>query len=247
MILTIAALFMLVFGIAAYQENNGNFTINLGINDRRRGMALGADRSFSYPTSKLYADRIEFADNISYNSIPWETDPEAGVIGVDEIDGSHNGQSYVAYTFYLKNEGLQTINYRVSLSIEARAKGAERATWIMVIEDSTHVEAGNNERISTLYALGQTNSRGEYVDENGNILPQGEKPLLEVSEDPYGVQPQETFASKDLVFSKVRNLFAHKQVHKYTVVIWIEGSDPQSRIDITGGMIRLKMNFAVLG
>ena len=219
MVLTIASLFMLIFGIAAYQENNGNFTINLNLYDRRKGLALSADAAFSYPTSKLYADRIELADNISGSVIPQN---------VDETDGSHNGQNYVAYTFYLKNAGQQAFNYQVNLNIVARAKGMEKATWVMLYEDSITNGYIGNQRVRTVYAL----SREDGTMETGE-------------NDPL-IKPTASFLNNDIVFSKVRNIFSPGEVHKYTVVVWLEGDDPDCRLEISGGMIRLEMNFAVL-
>lgn len=53
------------------------------------------------------------------------------------------------------------------------------------------------------------------------------------------------FVSSDLVMEHYVQNFEVNDVDKYTVVVWLEGDDPQCIDDIIGGMIRMSMNIDV--
>ena len=119
-LLIVAFLFILSF----MQEKMGNFTINL---DRlelfRRGVAIDYDPNFSSPTARLVASPVEDATNISINDIPDD---------VADIDGDHNGQNYMAYTYYLRNAGKEDVAYVASINVESASKGADDAVRVAV-------------------------------------------------------------------------------------------------------------------
>lgn len=58
----------------------------------------------------LKVDQLEFVDNISINWIP---------SNIDEMgEGTHNGDNYIAYTFYIENKGADTINYWYTIQVD---------------------------------------------------------------------------------------------------------------------------------
>ncbi len=231
MILTIAAVFLLIFGIAAYQENNGNFTINLNLYDRRRGLTLSEDAGMTRLSSKLYATPLQQAEPITMDTDQGAQSIDWSIIDAEGSRGANNGEHHIVYTFYLKNVGEQTFNYAVSLDILSKARGVEKATWVAVYRDSIYYGHPSNIRLRTIYALeSQTQEdgieRGEY--------------------NPDSVYADAKFESERLVFSDRRNAFSPGETHKYTVVIWLEGEDPECKLERSGGMIKLEMNFAVI-
>ncbi len=119
-LLIVAFLFILSF----MQEKMGNFTINL---DRlelfRKGIAIDYDPNFSAPTARLVASPVEDATNISINDIP---------DNVADVDGDHNGQNYMAYTYYLRNAGKEDVAYVASINVESASKGADDAVRVAV-------------------------------------------------------------------------------------------------------------------
>ena len=72
----------------------------------------------------LEATKLEFMDNISVKWLPENIDNEA--------EGSHNGQNYLAYTFYLENKGSETINYWYEIPIDDVIKNVDEAIRVMV-------------------------------------------------------------------------------------------------------------------
>ena len=83
---------------------------------------------------KLYVESEGFMDNISIDWLPEDLGDNAG--------GSHNGDNYIAYTFYIENQGEETLNYWYEISIVDVIKNVDEAIRIIVYH--------NNER--TVYA-----------------------------------------------------------------------------------------------
>ena len=54
------------------------------------------------------------------------------------------------------------------------------------------------------------------------------------------------FLSNTKVLENTTEDFAPGAVDKYTVVIWLEGNDPECIDDIRGGVVKMSMNFNVL-
>ena len=80
-------------------------------------------------------------DNISIRWIPENIDTEA--------DGAHNGNNYIAYTFYVENNGNENLTYWSELVIDDVIRNADEAIRVMVFR--------NGEK--TVYA--KLNSNGE--------------------------------------------------------------------------------------
>ena len=139
-------------------------------------------------------------DNISIDWIPHNIDTEA--------NGSHNGENYIAYTFYIENEGEETINYWYMVLIDDVIKNVDEAARVMIYK--------NGEK--TVYA--KTNSLTKEAEKDT-------KP----------------FFSKDKAVVEQRNRFAPGDVDKYTIVIWLEGDDPDCTDNILGGEIKMHMEI----
>jgi hypothetical protein len=57
----------------------------------------------------------------------------------------------------------------------------------------------------------------------------------------------EKFLSDTIIMRKRIMNFQPQTVIKFSVVVWIEGLDPDTTDDIIGGMIKLQMNFSIEG
>lgn len=178
----------------------GSFVVNL---DREfssnKGIVLYESIEDKDYRQNLYAQSLERMTNISINWLPQGLN--------DEKDGAHNGENYIAYTFYLENQGKDTVNYWYSISIDDVLRGVDDAVRVMVYQ--------NGEPI--VYAK-QTAS--------GNAEPGTEK-----------------FYSDKYVVMKHKTNFTSGAIDKYTVVIWLEGDDPQCVDAIIGGKMNMTMKF----
>lgn len=196
-------LLILIFSfiILSIIYKGGRFTITLDPRlsaDNR--IVIYEDNEIKESKRKLVARDLDFMDNISINWIPQNIDTEA--------NGSHNGENYIAYTFYIENEGEETINYWYMVLIDDVIKNVDEAARVMIYK--------NGEK--TVYA--KTNSLTKEAEKDT-------KP----------------FFSKDKAVVEQRKRFAPGDVDKYTIVIWLEGDDPDCTDNILGGEIKMHMEI----
>ena len=195
LMLAVAVLFIAAF----MQEKMGNFTINLNrLELFRKGIAIDDDPYFSKPTARLTATTVIDATNISIDDIPAD---------VDEIDGGHNGENYMAYTYYVRNAGKEDVYYTANITLDACSKGAEEAVRVAVWRNGK----------CTVYAM--PSATGEPEEDCVN------------------------FESATTVCSFTEEEFLVGNVDKYTIVIWMEGDDPECVDRIVGGSVEFSMNI----
>lgn len=123
-LVVLALAFGVLFALSFMQENMGNFTINLNrLELFRRGVAIADNGDFNNATARLAADALDNGTNIAAEDLP---------NNLDDIDGSHNGKNYVAYTFYIRNAGKTDLGYSAKLKVVSASKGVEKAARVRV-------------------------------------------------------------------------------------------------------------------
>ncbi|MBQ2446440.1 MAG: hypothetical protein II272_08345 [Oscillospiraceae bacterium] len=189
------------YALSVFVNKAGNFTVWIQDGDMNL-ITLSDTPDFEKCSTMLEADIIPQMDNITKS---WMPD------NLTEIDGCHNGENYIAYTFYLKNAGINEIDYSSQIDIQAVTLGADHAVRVMVIKNG-------EERV---YAKAQKDSTEPEPD-------------------------TEPFLSNTVVMSDVTESFEPGEFDKYTVVIWLEGEDPECIDNIRGGVVKMSMHFKVL-
>lgn len=198
-LVVLALAFGVLFALSFMQENMGNFTINLNrLELFRRGVAIADNGDFKNATARLAADAVDNGTNIAADDLPAD---------LDDIDGSHNGKNYVAYTFYIRNAGKTDLGYSAKLKVVSASKGVEKAARVRIYRNGE----------PTTYAAAAA---------DGNPEPN-----------------TEPFASKDVVTTISHNNFRVGDVDKYTVVIWLDGDDPECVDKIIGGAVEFGFDF----
>lgn len=198
-LLILAFVLLLLYVVMGIIYNNGNFSITLDKNLYfERGIIIYDDPTYKVYREELYGKAVDFFDNISYKWLPDD---------INDIDGSHNGKNYIAYTFYIENTGEDTSDYWSEIIIDDVIKGVDEAVRIRIYKNG----------IPTTYAK---------IGANGN--PEKETTPFE----------SDTLVSLDHVLD-----FKPGDIDKYTIVVWIEGSDPECTDNILGGEIKLHMEF----
>ena len=200
-LLIIILLLSVGYALSAFVNKAGNFTVWIS-EDNTNQITLSNTADFEECATMLEADVIEQMDNITKAWMPED---------LDEIDGCHNGENYIAYTFYLKNAGENEIDYVAQIDIHAVTKAADHAVRVMVIKNGEE----------TVYAKPQ---KGSSEPEPDTVA----------------------FLSDTKVLENVTESFEPGEIDKYTVVIWLEGNDPECIDNIKGGVVKMSMNFTVL-
>jgi len=132
-ILLILFLFlMLTFVVLSLAYNGGVFTVTLDPNfHSKTGISIYTDEVKREHVRRLYANELEFMDNISIEWLPKNYKDFEG--------GDHNGDNYIGYTFYIENQGEETQRYWYAVYIDDVIKNVDEAIRIMIIRNDTEV------------------------------------------------------------------------------------------------------------
>lgn len=229
-----------LFALSTISQIRGHFTINMSDDLFEEGFILSETVDFANATTHLFCTPAESVPCISIRHIPMD---------VDQIDGQHN-DSYFAYTFYIRNEGKSIVDYAWSMQLNSESRNLASALWVMVFEDGQMLIYARPDADGVAEALParDDNSRG-YLDLD----------IMQFAKDPgqfevitekegfayYRVIPI-SFETEDIVAQGQQTAVAPGDVHKYTVVIWIEGDDPDCTDDLIGGHSGMDFNFRLL-
>jgi hypothetical protein len=207
-VVRISLLILLVFLILLYIVleiiyNEGRFTVILDSNRTlESGLAVFDSLNNGHGKRKLEATPIRFMDNISYKWIPENVDTEA--------DGSHNGQNYIAYSFYVENQGNEVLNYHYEVIVDDVIKNVDNAIRIRIYRNGE----------DTTYA------KRSFL---GNEPEKDTVPFKDIKN-----------AEGTIILEKVTD-FKPDDLDRYTVLIWLEGDDPDCTDALIGGEIKMHM------
>ena len=111
--------------------DDGSFVVALEDNEMlNSGMVIFESLNDPTPKRRLKAENLQFMDNIS---IKWLPDD------ITKYEGSHNGKNYIAYSFYVENQGKVVINYWYSIVMDDVVKNADEALRIMIYRNDEKV------------------------------------------------------------------------------------------------------------
>lgn len=200
-ILIMALFLIIIYFILRVFLETGDFTISLDQEfAKSEGIIMYENSSNKVDRRILKAQKVEFMDNISVKWLPQDIDKTG--------EGAHNGDNYLAYTFYLENKGAETVNYWYEVKIDEVIKNIDEAVRIAIYR--------NGER--TIYA--KPNSRtGEAEDGTTKFY----------SASSVCVEPRRDFKSGD--------------IDRFTIVIFIEGDDPECQDNLIGGEMKMHMDI----
>ena len=214
----------------------GTFTVSLTNSSVR--LSLSEKQSFKESTSYLLIDKLNPFEETSFVNLPAadildneETPYDYGK-GTSTLTGEDT-LSFFKYTFYVKNVGSTVAQYHMNIKIDEKSKsndGTERTLddtlRVMVFENDPNIEEQKHD-----YKIYAKPSYEVNYDSNG------EKTYRElVYTDKYKKNPDkededyplaESFDGKMVAQYSVDN-FGKSDIKRYTLVIWLEGSDPDS-------------------
>ena len=197
-LLILLILLLYIFTVIVY--NRGNFSITLDKNlYYTKGLIIYDNPNNKSYKPELIAPEPDNFTNISYRWLPLDLD--------SATSGSHNGDDYLAYTFYVENVGKEIADYWSETVIYDVVKDVDKAVRVRIYRNGDYVT----------YAKLSSSGNAEP-----NTVPFEEENLI--------------------VRNHVKN-FKPGSLDKYTIVIWIEGSDPDCTDELVGGEFKFYMNF----
>ena len=198
LLLIIISIIYLVLYVV-YQS--GRFTVTLDKNlSNRKNVFLSESGNIKERTRHLSAGTIYYMDNISIKWLPDTLDTEA--------TGAHNGDNYIAYTFYVVNGGKESVHYWFEIDVDDTIRRVDEAIRIMIYRNGE----------SVVYA--------KKSEATGDAEPDTKK-----------------FVSESIAVLEQRKNFKPKEKDRYTVVVWIEGDDPECKNDLLGGEIKMHIDI----
>lgn len=201
---TCLSLVVAITYIAAILYNRfGSFTVSINRFDNvDYALALSETPEFSSPITRLNSKASEDVTNITVTDLPAD---------LDSINGSHNGDNYLAYTFHLKNTGKKAVTFEYHLYIVNVTKN---------VDDAVRVR---------LYV------NGDYTD------------YAKTRADGGGPEPgTEAFQTEVTIVRRQLSDFAPGDIARFTVVMWLEGNDPECVDDIIGGQFKIDMTISII-
>lgn len=217
-IAVISVLVLLILWIIGWLMSTiGDLVISVENGAAKHGIVisegLNKDGTPKDPKTELTASNVTDVTNITYEWLPTDLN-ESG-------DGEHNGENYLAYTFYLTNAGKEALDYESTLKFTGIAKNADEALRVMV------------------YRNGEPTV---YAQENRD-----KSDLEEVVDQKFQEGADDLNLEDYIVFEDLTEGVEAGESVKYTIVTWIEGNDPECINDIMGGYVKMQWLFNVEG
>ena len=227
--------------VSLIDANSMKVTISKGA----EGLSLSSYSDFSDATTNLKIGGPETIDAITYTNFEFDKK----ILG---FEGAHHGSDYIGFSFFLKNvSSTKSVKFLRAEVLKNHSKGVEKALRIMILECTIDGTIRNID----IYAEKDINNQFEYVaydsdQMNHNALTVTElntnKELLSSNETkPFIGQRAEEDLNYYIGYDDTGEL-APNEIRKYTVLMWIEGSDYECKDDIVSGSCQIDIEFSVI-
>ncbi len=221
----IVSFLVILYVVSLLFNKFGSFTVTVE-NPQNRGYALSLceDETFKKPTSRLNTNVMKEISNIDGNTLP---------ANVADGNGDHSGKNYVAYSFYVKNTGTAICTYSYDLLISRATLNVDAAARVRVYYNPYYYRADTD--TTTLNSVDYTDyAKVQTGTENGS----------ETTPDPTKIV---NFLNSGLVMTGTITDFAPGDISRYTIVVWLEGNDPDCTDDVIGGELKFDMEISIVG
>lgn len=203
--------------------NGANFVVKFD-GDDGLGLALYNTETMDKPLSRLSYPTLIDQNNITLSWIPENIEEGLG----DKSD--RNRSWYLAFSFLLKNES----NVSADISLEINANKVTRNVDSAIRVALYRSVIGSDEpSVRRIFAkpnnIGAPEITKENGKENGKIL--------------YETEP---FLSPTKICSLRYDKLKIGEVNKFTVLIWIEGNDPECKDELKGGTMSMDMSIKIV-
>lgn len=120
-------LFTVTYAFVYITSQTGYFTIELDPNLKAKNkLLISSESTFKNTPLILKTDALPYMDNISERWIPED---------VDKIEGPHSQDNYLAYTFFIRNDGDEDMEYMTEINIISVVKNVDEAIRVAVYKN----------------------------------------------------------------------------------------------------------------
>ena len=232
------ALLTVLFIFSLVQRMRGHFTVNLSDGMLEKGYSLFDNAELQNPTMQLFATPTENAPCISISQVPAD---------VVDTDGQYPADNLMGYTFYLRNDGERDSSFKWSLDLVSEYKDLSEAARLVVFVDdemTIYAKEGADGKVEALPEMSDTRHGYLHI------------PIMELSPDSeqfqivatnhrinyYRVVPENFLTDETITAGRMTGV-KPQEVHKFTVVLFLEGDDPECTDELVGGSMGVEMSF----
>lgn len=213
----------------------GTFSVKLTNSDVR--LSLSEKSSFTNSGSYLHVDSVPNLRETSFSNLPdasyldnEDTPTLDKNINRDE-DGKIESIDYIKYTFFIRNVGNTIARYNLSINISDSQKSNDGTN--RYLDDTLRIMVYENDASSDSheYRIFAQESYQHNFDKDGDRTKREfvSKVPSDLKEDPEnGYILAESFVSDSVAAKYEVGNFAKGDVKRYTLVVWLEGEDPDS-------------------
>lgn len=136
-LLALVIILFIMFIISMIISQYGDLVISIERSARGKGITVSETDNLGDGVTILSAEDVKEVTNITYDWLPLDE--------LDTTNGSHNGKNYLAYTFYLQNNGTEEVDYIGDLQIKGVSKSMDEAVRVMVYKNGEPVIYGKKQ------------------------------------------------------------------------------------------------------
>ena len=253
---TLLVFFFLLASIIAlityYGLNVGSFTISIADNLKNKEIFISKNSNPDEITdSRLVCKSLTYAQPQSLSGI--KTSYVRNFGSTEEYNGVYgeyipNNNTYIGYTYFIKNNSDETVTIDVSMNIESPKNKANEVIWVWYFAQSTsqtsYEEGSTEEKLA--------NKGIVYHKKDIKESSTSSEQYLNYAEDGYYI---EEFLDDSTVFSSRRSSVTNEknasiitlkkqEVYKCTIILWVEQFDPDGEGD-TSDLVGDKTKFNI--
>lgn len=213
---------LLLAFLTYYGQNSGNFVMSVDEDAFKRGIAISDSSTFETMNRWLTADPVEDVRDTTLQHID--------LFEIINAEGAYKEtrSNYLAYTFFLRNVGSETTPVDYEVVITNQSKNIAEAIRVMIIVD------------------GQV-----AYDEQGIRYIECESKTMYQAPDKHDIiykdylQEFTLFKSTDIICSERIFDIRPEQTKKISVIMWLEGEDPECIETLASAKIKITMNLSI--
>lgn len=217
--------------VAYFGQYMGTFVISLDDAAVELGISISDNQDFLNPSTRLLVNPVNNAIPVTFSDIAFEE-----AISKDGDLDTTGENNFIAYTFYLRNEGNVSVDVALDLATITVTKGVDSAVRVAIIEDGYIDENGYISMVDGKLYMKSEENMDQVTYE---LLSKEQKELY----DRFDVHKFDTEHFGDYVIENF-NPGNHK---KFTLLIWLEGWDADCNDSIKNGQLKMDLSFKIVG
>ena len=233
-------------------NNNGFLSIKLS--NSKVKLAISEKMNFATSSTSLSVNDVAPFEENTYSALPSQDILDNEDIPYDYGSYTNDGNSkvmrYFKYTFYIKNVGDVFAYYTMDIKFkESKSSGRFGTTLsdtlrVMVYENDIGNDSENSYHGVTIYAKEAAEVNYDKEGKRTRREFVSTYPYLNEEDDEHPLAT--SFIDSTTIASYWRQEFGKDSIRRYTLVVWLEGEDPQSESlqeAPTGGTISFYINI----